>query len=106
MAGQPSANVLIVCVELCTLHIQPSSEREHLYAASFFGDGASACIVGTAGPHHRSIFRLHEPHSVLLPDSSEEMVWEVGDYGFDLYLSSNIPKLIGRMIPAEVERFF
>ncbi|WP_141334733.1 type III polyketide synthase [Paenibacillus sp. tmac-D7] len=105
VAGQPSANVLIVCVELCTLHIQPSSEREHLYAASFFGDGASACIVGTAGPHHRSIFRLHEPHSVLLPDSSEEMVWEVGDYGFDLYLSSNIPKLIGRMIPAEVERF-
>lgn len=32
----PSAHVLICCVELCTLHIQNSGEREDLFAAAFF----------------------------------------------------------------------
>lgn len=45
VSSNPSAKVLIVCVELCTLHIQPSSQREALFGASFFGDGSSACIV-------------------------------------------------------------
>lgn len=104
VSGNPSAKVLIVCVELCTIHIQPSSQREALFAAAFFGDGASACIVGSASPNHKNIFQLGKEHSVLLPDSAEEMVWKAGNHGFDLYLSPDIPKLIGRMVPAEVER--
>ncbi|MBW7458276.1 type III polyketide synthase, partial [Paenibacillus sepulcri] len=80
-AGDPAAHILIVSVELCTLHIQPSSKREALYAASFFGDGASACIVGPARAAHKGLFQLGEELSALLPDSSEEMVWEVGVHG-------------------------
>ncbi|MHC2183898.1 putative naringenin-chalcone synthase [Paenibacillus sp. PvR052] len=105
VSGTPSAKVLIVCVELCTLHFQPSSEKEALYAASFFGDGASACVVGSAGPNHSGVYQLENDHTVLMPDSAEEMVWEVGNTGFDLYLSPHIPKLIGQGVPAEVERF-
>lgn len=104
VSGDPSAKVLIVSVELCTLHIQPSSQREALFAAAFFGDGASACIVGCPRPGQTHIFQLGQEHSILLPDSADEMVWELGDYGFDLYLSPSIPKLIGKLIPAEVER--
>ncbi|WP_282942510.1 type III polyketide synthase [Paenibacillus sp. RC67] len=99
-----NAKVLVVCVELCTLHIQPSSEREALFSASFFGDGASACLIGACGPHQPGIFQLREELSVLLPDSAEEMLWDVGNYGFDLYLSTNIPKLLGRFVPEQVER--
>ncbi|HTG67654.1 MAG TPA: type III polyketide synthase [Candidatus Udaeobacter sp.] len=99
-----AAHVLIVCVELCTLHIQPSGDRESLFAASFFGDGASACVIGAAKPHHKPIFLLGQERSVLLPECAGEMVWEVGNHGFDLYLSPQIPKLIGEFIPAEVER--
>jgi predicted naringenin-chalcone synthase len=104
VASSPSAKVLVVCVELCTLHIQPSSRREALFGASFFGDGASACVVGSAGSGDRAIFQLGDVHSVLLPDCAKEMVWEVGNYGFDLYLSTNIPKLIGQFIPEQLER--
>lgn len=106
IASKPSARVLIVCVELCTLHIQPSSEREALFATSFFGDGASSCVVGSAGQEHKAFYLLGEEHSVLLPKGAEEMVWEVGNQGFDLYLSPAIPKLIGECIPAEVERLY
>lgn len=106
ISGAKGANVLIVCVELCTLHIQPSGDRESLFAASFFGDGASACVVGAAGTKHKGIYMLGKEHSVLLPDCADEMVWEVGNNGFDLYLSPHIPKLIGELIPAEVVRLF
>lgn len=102
---QHAAKVLIVCVELCTLHIQPSSGREALYGASFFGDGASACVVGSAADEDGlNRFVLGDKRSVLLEGSAGEMVWEVGDHGFDLYLSTSIPRLIGEHVPAEVER--
>lgn len=104
IAGAPSAVVLIVTVELCTLHIQPSPDRQTLFASSFFGDGASACIVGRSGEEGRCIYELGNQHSVLLPDTHEDMVWEVGNHGFELYLSPRIPKLLGRAVPAEVER--
>ncbi|WP_371825358.1 type III polyketide synthase [Paenibacillus soyae] len=106
VAGQGQAQVLIVCVELCTLHIQPSSGREALYGASFFGDGASACVVGAASGtgRERDGFLLGDERTVLLEGSAGEMVWEVGNHGFDLYLSTAIPRLIGDHVPAEVER--
>ncbi|NJN19799.1 MAG: hypothetical protein HC822_27965 [Oscillochloris sp.] len=40
VAGQPTAQVLVVCVELCTLHLQPGTDRVNLTVASLFGDGA------------------------------------------------------------------
>lgn len=102
VSGDPMANVLIVCVELCTLHIQPSGDREALFGASFFGDGASACVVGAAASEHQHVYQLGDVRSVLLPESADEMIWEIGNDGFDLYLSPNIPKLIGNHVPAEV----
>ncbi|WP_028608788.1 type III polyketide synthase [Paenibacillus harenae] len=104
LAGNPDTKALIVCVELCTLHIQPAGDRDSLFGASFFGDGASACVVGEARETRQSVFYLGDDHSVLLAEGAGEMVWEVGNYGFDLYLSPVIPRLIGESIPAEVER--
>ncbi|CAG7640355.1 Alpha-pyrone synthesis polyketide synthase-like Pks18 [Paenibacillus solanacearum] len=105
VADHPSGCVLIVCVELCTLHIQPSATREALFGASFFGDGASACVVGVAGEGRRGLFQLSRPYSALLPGGAEEMVWEVGNNGFDLYLSTGIPKLIGQFIAEPLAPF-
>jgi predicted naringenin-chalcone synthase len=104
--GNPSAKVLIVCVELCTLHIQPSGGREALYAAAFFGDGAAACVVGAHEPGRPGVFALGASRAVLFPDSAHEMVWDVGDFGFDLYLSPRIPELIGKFVPAEIARLW
>ncbi|MDO7907966.1 type III polyketide synthase [Paenibacillus sp. JX-17] len=100
--GSPGAQVLVVCVELCTLHFQPVKEREALFAASFFGDGASACVIGTPEQRHRNYLKLGTGYSVLLPDSTEDMTWEVGNHGFDLYLSPRIPKLLGAHLEEEL----
>ncbi|PZE19614.1 type III polyketide synthase [Paenibacillus xerothermodurans] len=103
--GAQSAKILVVCVELCTLHIQPSSRREDLFAASFFGDGASACVVGAASSSGRKgSFRLGSGHSSLLPGTAKAMTWDVGNYGFKLYLSPDIPKLLGASLLSEICR--
>ena len=102
VSGRPDAKILIVCVELCTLHVQPSAERDDLYAASFFGDGASACVVGKAEANHRGVFQLGLSRSVIFTNSAGLMKWDLGDFGFKLYLSPEIPKEIGSKIPAEV----
>jgi predicted naringenin-chalcone synthase len=102
VSSRPDAKILVVCVELCTLHVQPSAERDDLYAASFFGDGASACVVGQAGANHRGIYQLGLSRSVLFADSAGLMKWDLGDFGFKLYLSPDIPREIGSKMPAEV----
>ena len=105
-AENGDANVLIVCVELCTLHIQPSVRREDLYASAFFGDGAGACVVGRAGPNRKGVFALGESHTAIMPGTAGEMVWKIGNNGFHLYLSPRIPELIGQFVPSEIEKLW
>lgn len=40
-----NAKVLIVCVELCTIHFQPKDNHDNLLSNSLFGDGAAAVVV-------------------------------------------------------------
>jgi len=96
---------LVVCVELCTLHIQPSDDWEDLFAASLFGDGASACVVGRPDEEAAAVFGLGEPGSVLLPGGEADMTWDIGNHGFELVLSANVPKRIREYLPAEIGSF-
>ncbi|WP_276354363.1 type III polyketide synthase [Cohnella caldifontis] len=104
--GRPDAKALIVAVELCTLHIQPSLDKEELYSASFFGDGASACVVGRASAERPGAFALREARAVPFPGTRDRMRWSVGNHGFRLHLSSEIPELIGRFVPPAFEEFW
>lgn len=101
-SGNADVRALVVCVELCTLHIQPSAEWEDLFAASLFGDGASACVVGVPAEKDCAAFTLGRPRSVLLPGGGEDMTWDIGNHGFELMLSANVPKLIRGFLPAEI----
>ena len=94
--------VLIVCVELCTLHLQPTASREALYASAFFGDGASACVVTR---RDGGWYELGDERTFLLPDSEEEISWRIGSFGFDIRLSTRIPKLIGEHVPRAVSEW-
>lgn len=104
--ANPAAKVLVVAVELCTLHIQPSLTKEDLYTTSFFGDGASACVVGMTEERRGGTFTLGRARAVPLPDSADKMIWTVGDRGFQLVLSPQIPRLIGEYVPAALRSFW
>lgn len=96
VTGQPDAQVLVVCVELCTLHLQPGSDRIALTVASLFADGAAACLVGAAGPSG-DLLRLNRLHTQVLPDTTGAMAWQIGDHGFVMHLSSDVPRHVGAL---------
>lgn len=97
--GQPTARVLVVCVELSSLHIQPEMNREQLVAASLFADGAAACVVGAA-PAQGGCFVIDDFHTELKPDSQDQMVWQIGNHGFALRLSPQVPRHLAEVAPS------
>jgi len=106
-AAQPEAVVLVVCAELCSLHIRSSEDPEQIVAASVFADGAAAAVV-SADPARHGGRRLDlDGFGTRLTDDGEtDMVWTVGDEGFEMTLTAQVPRIIGREIQAVAADLF
>lgn len=94
--ADPHAKVLMVCVELCSIHLQEKKDDENLLANAIFGDGAAASIV-TATAGKRSL-ELTTFFSDLALQGKEEMGWYIGDDGFEMRLSAKVPQVISEGI--------
>ncbi|WP_203581466.1 type III polyketide synthase [Microbacterium hibisci] len=105
-ATRPDAVVLVVCTELCTLHLRPSSDPQQIVASSVFADGAAAAIV-TADPAagRPGGLELDRFGTALTSEGETDMVWTIGDNGFEMILSAEVPRIIGREIRGAVGRF-
>ena len=88
--SDPAARVLVICVELSTLHLQDTPALEPLLAMLQFGDGAAAALV-TAQPQGLA---LGQPFATTLPDSAELIRWDITDRGFAMHLSGEVPARI------------
>lgn len=100
--ADPHAVVLVVCLELCTLHMQIDARPDNILANSLFADGAAAAIVSARAPESsRPAFALRGFASALLPAGEAEMAWDIGNEGFNIVLSSYVPDIIG----ANVQQF-
>ena len=97
--SEPAARVLVLCVELSTLHLQDTPAIEPLLAMLQFGDGAAAALV-TADP---SGFRLGQPFATTLDDTQDLIRWAITDQGFAMHLSGEVP---GRIAQALVDPAF
>lgn len=85
--SEPGAVVLVVSVELSTLHLAPADEAEPLLMMLQFSDGAAAGIV-SAEAHGLA---LGDGASLALPDSAGLIRWDIGDSGFAMQLSGEVP---------------
>ena len=94
----PDAVVLVVCLELCSLHLEPSDEIDDILAFSVFADGAAAALVTGTAPTRSSGFRFMAMDSTIAPDSEEDMAWTIGDRGFKMVLSTYVPKILEAQI--------
>lgn len=101
--GQPAARVLVVCVELCSLHIQPGHNREDLISASLFADGAAACLIGATPQLQGDHFDIYASYTNVQPDTESDMIWRIGNHGFELRLSPQIPGRLGEIAPQAVQ---
>ncbi len=102
--ADPDALVLVMCLELCSLHLQLRAEDDYLLANSLVADGAAAALVGAGNPAPgRRAYRLGDFHSALVTSGEQDMAWRIGDHGFDIALSSYVPKIIGANIRDFIE---
>lgn len=92
--SEPLARVLVVTVELSSLHLRAVDEPEALLAMLQFGDGAAAAIVANDGPG----LAIERPFATALPDSGELIRWRIGDTGFEMHLSGAVPGRIGKAL--------
>jgi len=95
--SQPGARVLAVTVELCTLHLQDTQALEKLLAMLQFSDGAGAALV-TSEPGG---FEMSHLFSLALEDSAELIQWNIGDTGFEMTLSGEVPTRIQHALEKE-----
>lgn len=91
--AEPKAKVLMVCAELCTLHIKKTNNMDDMIANAIFADGAAAVII-EANPVSKKYLRLDAFHCDLLPQTEKAMAWRVADSGFDIVLSTYVPEAI------------
>lgn len=93
------AKVLIVDIELCTLHFQRESTLENWVANSLFADGAAAVLIeAEQNCSTEKGFRLKTFFNTLVTEAKDEMAWRIGDTGFQMHLSAHIAKNIGKKI--------
>jgi predicted naringenin-chalcone synthase len=93
--SEPKARVLVVCLELCTLHLQDTSALEQLLCFLLFADGCAAAIV-SAEP---TGLQVEGFSSVVMPEAGDMITWRIGDDGFDMTLSGMVPIKLAHTLP-------
>lgn len=104
--SQPDANVLVICLELCSIHLQASEDPDQLISASLFADGAAAMIINSDKPNSSPSYELAQFSTSIASESEKDMAWTIGDTGFDMVLSSYVPDIIDSNIRESIQPLF
>lgn len=99
----PAAYVLIVCVEICSLHFQPIKTLDNVIANAIFADGA-ACALIHGKPEGAKNLRIKSFRCALAPSDKPAMAWYIRDQGFDIVLSSYVPTILSDHIREPVQK--
>ncbi|HEY5122773.1 MAG TPA: type III polyketide synthase [Ignavibacteria bacterium] len=93
-----NAKVMIVCVELCTLHFQPKNNHDNLLSNTIFGDGAAAVVVVSDSDtklNHKGGMAINGFYSLLLNKGKDLMGWNITPVNFEMILDAKVPEFIG-----------
>jgi prepilin-type processing-associated H-X9-DG protein len=104
-ASESSARILVCCTELCSLHLAYGFDAQRIVANALFADGSAAAIIGGSSDGVSAGPELLDTASLLVPDSQDAMTWRIGDHGFEMTLSPNVPSLIRQHVPGWIEAF-
>jgi alkylresorcinol/alkylpyrone synthase len=105
----PKQYALLLSVELCSLTWQDDDQSiANLISCGLFGDGAAAVVIAGAetplakqstGP------RILDTRSTFYRDTEHIMGWHIGDSGFKIVLSPDVPKVVHQHLKGNVESF-
>lgn len=105
----PTANVLVLSVEMCSLTFQKDDySKSNLVGASLFADGVACALVSgkqstikTKQPMPRIIGTM----SKFMPNSENVMGWNVKNNGLHVVFSKSIPSIITKWLGPFVHEF-
>jgi alpha-pyrone synthase len=92
--SEPHAKVLLLNLELCTLHFQETQELEQVLSFLVFADGCAASLVSA----QQQGLAIDSFLAVRIPDTSHLITWRIGELGFDMQLSGQVPGEIGKAL--------
>lgn len=91
--ANPAACVLVTCTEVSSAHFHRSARMDRLVADTIFADGCASAVV--AGAAHRGVgHEIAAVHTVLIPETADEMRWTVGNHGFEMTLGARVPDIL------------
>jgi alpha-pyrone synthase len=99
--ADPEARVLMINLELCSLHLQQDAPIDRLVASMLFSDGCAASLI-SAKPEG---FRLDSFNTILSLEDADKMAWLVEDQGFAMTLDVEIPNRIRDFLTRDPELF-
>jgi alpha-pyrone synthase len=92
--SDPKAGVLMLNLELCTLHFQETQELEQVLSFLVFADGAAASLITAC----EQGFALDGFKAVRVPETRDLITWKIRGLGFDMLLSGQVPAELGRAL--------
>ena len=93
--SQKDAQIVILNLELCTLHLKEADDLQQILSFLIFSDGCAASLVSAK----LQGLELESFYSFVVPNSAEQITWNIGELGFDMMLSGEVPKTISKGLP-------
>ncbi len=108
----PTAKVLVLTIELCSLTFQKNDlSKSNLIGSSLFADGVACALVVGDRVEKESISHLTAYPTILatrsttMKDSLDVMGWEVKENGLYVVFSKDIPSIIEKWLKPNVNSF-
>jgi predicted naringenin-chalcone synthase len=89
--SDPKSGVLMVNLELCSLHFQETQDLEQVLSFLVFADGAAASLITAC----EQGIALDSFKTVMVPGTRELITWKIRGLGFDMFLSGQVPAELG-----------
>jgi predicted naringenin-chalcone synthase len=90
-----SSNTLLVVIEICSIHLQIEATRDNILANMIFADGAAAGLFANKkNDKVKKSLNIISSNSILFENSAKYMGWKIGNFGFEMTLSAELPKII------------
>jgi predicted naringenin-chalcone synthase len=102
LRAYPGSTMLMLSVELCSLHFTPTLDPEALTGFALFADGAAGVLLtseeGATGP------RLVASYCAADFGAASQMSWTITDTGFFMGLSPRVPVTLRRNIAGVMDK--
>ena len=101
-----NAVVLIVAVELCTIHFQPKDDNDNLLANTIFADGAAAVILTSTEQIKQDRFIIKKFLTLTLAEGKNLMEWNINSTNYEMVLSADIPQFLASRLDYITSRLY